>query len=107
MSFGNNNLEALKVGDLLAYDGYGREVVLIRVEKVTPTQVVTGTTRWSRKNGRRVGASSSFGRSPYGRVPTADDLLAARVQRARRKLGDLKVTPENIDAVETLLKGLA
>ena len=94
--------DALKVGDLIATNKqFGRGVDLHRVEKVTPTMYVTKGYRFRRDGLRIVGAS---GYGPFnGRIPTADDVLKSRIQRATAALRTVEVDEHNIEAVEALL----
>jgi hypothetical protein len=54
-------LEDVKVGDevFASYGGgWSRQLTLRKVERVTPTQIVVSGTRYRRKDGRVVGAST-------------------------------------------------
>lgn len=96
----------LKVGDLIAVNAeFGRSVHMHRVEKVTPTMYVTRAYRF-RRDGLRIVGSGRLG--PFsGRVPTADDLLRCRIQKATACLRKLELTAANIDAAEALISAEA
>ena len=92
----------LKVGDLIAVNAeFGRAVQLHRVEKVTGTMYVTKGYRFRRDTLRIVGPGR-FG--PFnGRIPTADDVLKVRIQKASAALSKMVLDEQNIDAAEALI----
>jgi len=96
-----SELSNVKVGDTLACRvGYGL-VLLIKVDRITKTQVICGVRRFNR-DGRPIG-SSGFSTSRAWPA-TEKDILNARIKRAQEKLDLLKVSAENIASIEALLK---
>jgi hypothetical protein len=74
-------LEELKPGDKVLYGSHRDDSIGV-VERVTPTQIIVGGTRYNRKTGRRVGPYSGFCRPRIQRA-TAERL--AEVETANRK----------------------
>jgi hypothetical protein len=96
-----SDLSNVKVGDTLACSvGYGL-VSIIKVDRITKTQVICGVRRFNR-DGRLIG-SHGFN-TPRAWPATEKDILNARIKRAQGGLDRLKVSAENIDSVEALLK---
>ena len=75
----------VKVGDFLAvrtgYGFCGRDVRLVRVERVTPTQVIAGGVRYRKDSGDVVGSGDSYCRHT-ARVATEQDMADAAYTRA-------------------------
>jgi len=92
----------LKVGDLIATNGYGREVCLHKIERLTSTQYICGHLRFRRDNLIQFGADKR-GPSRWGRVPTEHDFIEVRIAKARYKLGRVTVSADNLGIVETFL----
>ena len=93
----------LKVGDKIAINTeFGRGVELHVIERVTPTMYIAKHARFRRDNLRLVGYTG-WGPS-RGRIPTDADILSSRISLAKIRLIGLVVTPDNIDAIERLLK---
>ena len=77
-----SSLEGVKVGDLLAWDERIRDAPIIcRVDRLTPKHAVAGKVRWRIIDGLKVG-STGWDRC-WARIATPDDLLKAKVQKAR------------------------
>lgn len=73
-----DDLNAVQAGDeLLCHSGYGSQQVLARVDRVTPTQIVIGNSRYRRADGYRVG-DTGYGR---GRVTIPTDADRERLAR--------------------------
>jgi hypothetical protein len=85
-------LQALKAGDPVALEkSYGRvrDYKLVRIERVTPTQLLIDARYYYRKNGSLVGDSFP----PTRIVPqTAEVVEAVRRQTLLKRLGGVKWT---------------
>ena len=68
----SDDFSAVQIGDeLLCHSGYGSQQVLARVDRVTPTQIVIGHSRYRRADGYRIG-DTGYGRGRVT-VPTEKD----------------------------------
>ncbi len=95
------HLHDAKVGDkLIATNGWSRCV--ITVERVTSTQVIAAGQRFHKTYGKRVG-SHTFN-AVRASLATPEDFVSIRIDVAQRKLREFTVKPENLVAVEALLK---
>lgn len=96
----------VKVGDLLALpERFGSSLTLMKVDRLTATTAVCGTSRFKLDDGMMIG-SGGGGRwdfRQYARCATPSDLLNVRIRRAAIKLKDFKVSADNLEAVEALL----
>lgn len=90
----NDWLQNLKAGDKVI-ESYGfNEVRLVPVERVTPTQVIVGNTKYKRTTGYMVGGDSWCRNSIREATPELAD-------QARRKWLVYQITRANFDAVST------
>jgi hypothetical protein len=103
-------LEGVRVGDVLASDGYGRRIELHTVERLTATQVITAGARWQKMSGSRIGHDWGWYGHECARVATPADVKRHHVQdvadklgKAAEALGRVRVTEANVAAVERLL----
>jgi hypothetical protein len=100
------NLENAKAGDMLiAGSLFSSQTRCLMVDRTTATQVICGNERFRKTDGKSVGTSGWH--SYWARIPSAEELakaqLAARIAIAADKLRRLRVTEENLAAVEALL----
>lgn len=96
-------LENAKVGDFVAEYGAWSGVSIMKIDRVTPSQIVTANEKWHRKTGRLVGDTSTWHRRSI-RLATPEDHIKARVQLAQRRIDKLKITEQNLEAAEALIK---
>lgn len=96
----------LKVGDKIATNReFGKGVDIHVIQSETPTLWVCRSRRF-RKDGLKVSGPGRWG--PYeGRIPTDDDIITDRIQRAREAVRDIAITPANIDAAEAFIAACA
>lgn len=100
-------LAEIKVGDEVAIDGsrYGNAYYrLARVERVTPTLIVVGETRYHKKNGNEVGGDKWH---PVNLVKP-DEKVRSWVKRqsllaAAKKINFDKLTNDQLEAILALL----
>ena len=83
---------------------YSSGADVVAVTSVTKTQVVCGDTRLRKSDGLVIGSSDGWCRR-YASVATGGDFLQARLAVAASRLREIKVTAENIDVIEGLLRG--
>ena len=80
-------LEGIKVGDLVLV-GYGQDERLIRVNRLTKTQVIAGKhdIRFRVKDGAEVGQGrDTWGGTRRARIPSREDIARVQHRWARRK----------------------
>jgi len=97
-------LEGVVVGDVLAHSGAWSGIGLTKVKKITKTLIICGVGRFNRERGWQQGGGA-FSRSRVW-VPTPDNLLEVRIQRAQRAIKEVKVDEASVDAIEALLATL-
>jgi hypothetical protein len=98
-----DSLANVKVGDVLAADGYGKDVRLMKVVAVGKLHVTTeGGTKWRIETGKRAGDSSGWN-SNYARIATDGDRLKVRIKKAQDALSKFQVTDVNVDDVMAFL----
>ncbi len=68
-----NALDSVKVGDYIAWTTIGDYVSVVMVDRVTPTQVITGARRWRVSDGGLVGARGYD--CDWARPATDDDVI--------------------------------
>lgn len=99
-----NALENAKAGDYVAEGGNGlRGMNIFRIDRVTATQVVIGSSKWRKSDGRLVGDSSTWWARSI-RLATEQDFIDARIQAAQRQIEKLRITAATLYAAETLIK---
>lgn len=99
-------LDDVKVGDLIALgERFGSGVTLLKVERLTATTAVCGTSRFKLEDGMLIGSGGGnrWDYRRYGRKANATDLINVRIRRAASELKEFKVSKENLEAVEALL----
>lgn len=91
----------LEVGEMIAvFPRFGNVPSLHKIERVTATMYVCEKIKF-RKN-LSIVSPNSFG--PFrGRLANDEDYLMIRIAKAKNLLEKFKVSPENIDKVESLL----
>lgn len=105
----NDDLKALKAGDLCAIRGqYGAGHTIEAITKVTQTQIVIGNSRYKRTTGKLCGSSRYSSRYVVLVTPKIQAEVAARRLAYRlSKLDVSKLPPGGIDAMNDLLDGFA
>jgi hypothetical protein len=78
------SLESAKVGDVLIVSYGGNGFHLGRVTKITKTQVLTGTSRWRKKDGYAVGGDTWSVQS--ARIPQPGEIERLEDEKRRRGL---------------------
>ncbi len=93
-------LGSVKVGDYIAWTTIGDSVSVVRVERVTPTQVITGAWRWRISDGGLVGARGYD--CEWARPATDDDMRTARIRSARVSIENAARALSNDDALKVV-----
>lgn len=98
-------LSDIAVGERLMVDAFGRKATYV-IERFTDKTVFCERgVKFNRATGRKIGEGSTRGWGySYARKITDADRIAMRVAKAAEKLRTFTVKPENLEAVETLLK---
>ena len=109
----SHSLTDVEVGGLLAIHGRFYDSRLVKVERVTPTQVITvDGDRFRKDDGGKVGDADKWRRT-WARVPTEDDFATAGLRRAKDKWtkAQSEITKQNyavyLRALESLSTDLA
>lgn len=101
-------LENVKAGDDVIYRGGYSGDSILRADRVTATQIVCGSRRFSKGTGRLIGYVGSSYSAPRITFAEGEALetarLAARVRDAQYSLANLKLSAATIDAAEQLIK---
>jgi len=95
-------LEDMKAGDLVYYTvSYGHEIHIVKIDRLTKSQIICGNSRFQRKTGIMIGHDDPW--SPVSISPITDQVRKQYEQqklRAKlRSLGKIKVTDENYEAI--------
>ena len=99
-------LKSVKVGDTLATDGYGREVILRKVIAVGKLHATTEDgSKWQISSGRRAGSGDTWS-TKYARIATASDLMRVRIYRVQESIRHVIVDEGNIELVEAFLTSI-
>ena len=98
-----SELAGAEVGTFLAVNRWGT-VELYRVEGLTKTQAVCGHARFSLKTGKLVGDDSRF--PMYARIASEQDKTNARIKKAQNAISKVKVTADNLAAVQAFLNAV-
>lgn len=95
--------DELKVGDKIAVISRFRPLELHTIERVTQTMYVCKHKRF-RKDGLGIVGADTWG--PFrGQVVTPEIMTLHRIEMATQKLKTLKVTANNLEAIEALFAG--
>ena len=99
-------LGSVKVGDYIAWTTIGDSVSVVRVERVTLTQVITEGQAWRISDGGLVGARGWD--ANWARPATDDDMRAVRIRSARVRIEKAALALRNDDAlkVDAFIKSL-
>ena len=99
-------LESVKVGDTLATDGLGRDVILRKVIAVGKLHATTECgSKWQISSGRRAGSGDTWS-TKYARIATASDLMRVRIYRVQESIRHVIVDEGNIELVEAFLTSI-
>jgi hypothetical protein len=108
----SRSLNDVEVGGLLAVHGRFNDTRVVKVERITSTQLIAGGERFRKSDGNRVGDSDQWHRT-WARVPTEDDFATAGLRRAKDKWtkAQSEITKQNyavfLRALESLYADLA
>ena len=97
-----SDLSAATVGSKIKIpDEYSRAFTVVKVYRVTDSQVFCGTTRLRKSDGLLIG-TSGFSRR-FARIATEADILAFRMRVAQSRVAGIRVTEDNLVLVESLI----
>ena len=99
-------LESVKVGDTLATDGLGRDVILRKVIAVGKLHATTEDgSKWQISSGRRAGSGDSWS-TKYARIATASDIMRVRIYQAQESIRRVIVDESSIELAEVFLANI-
>lgn len=97
-----SDLKDIKVGEYVKVNNdYSRGFRLYRVDRLTKTQVVCGTVKFSKDSGKRIGLSGWY--AQYGYKAMEEDFYASEVERCR-KLIEKSIPTMNDEMVINIAK---
>lgn len=92
----------LEIGDkIVTNQKYGSGIEIHVIDRITPTTYVTKTYVF-KKDGLKIVGADKFG--PYrGRIPTENDLMKDRIQKASILVKKVLINENNIDLAEKFI----